>query len=111
MLRYFFDEHVVDAIAEQLRRRGVDVLTAHAAGMANQGIHDDAVLRYAADSGRVLVTQDRDFSDLAYKIQPHEGVIMLQRPLSIGECIEYLELTAQVVEPEEIRNRLVYCDW
>jgi hypothetical protein len=29
MLRYFFDEHVIEAIAEQLVARGVDVLTGH----------------------------------------------------------------------------------
>jgi hypothetical protein len=47
MLRYFFDEHVVDAIAEQPRRRGVDVLMAHAAGMANQRIHSEWAVQRA----------------------------------------------------------------
>ncbi|HEU5441816.1 MAG TPA: hypothetical protein VFU88_21220 [Ktedonobacterales bacterium] len=28
MLRYFFDEHVAEAIGEQLKLRGIDVLTA-----------------------------------------------------------------------------------
>jgi hypothetical protein len=28
VLRYFFDEHVAEAIGEQLKLRGIDVLTA-----------------------------------------------------------------------------------
>ena len=38
MLRYFFDEHVKEVIADQLKLRGIDVLTAKDAGRANQEI-------------------------------------------------------------------------
>lgn len=44
MLRYFFDEHVLGAIAEQLLARGVDVLTAQAAGLADRSIPDGDLL-------------------------------------------------------------------
>ena len=111
MLRYFFDEHMVAAIADQLTIRGVDVLTALAAGMANHSIPDEAVLRFASENGRVLVTRDRDFIELAHAISPHEGVILLQKPLGIGQFVEYLELTAKAMEPHELRNQLLYCDW
>lgn len=58
-----------------------------------------------------MVTEDRDFIDLAYKQLPHAGVIMLQRPLSIGQYVAYLELLAHVTEPAALQNQLLYCDW
>lgn len=111
MLRYFFDENMHGAVAEQLQAQGVDVLTAHAAGLSHRGIPDDEVLRCAASLGRVVVTQDRDFTQLAYTHVPHAGVILLQRPLQIGELVEYLEFMTLAAEPDDERDRLTYCDW
>lgn len=54
MLRYVFDEHVAEAIGEQLKLRGVDVLTAKGAGRANQKIADVDHLAFAVDSGTLL---------------------------------------------------------
>jgi predicted nuclease of predicted toxin-antitoxin system len=111
MLRYFFDEHVKEAIADQLKLRGIDVLTAKDAERANQEISDEDQLAFAAPQGRVLVTADRDFTVLAYARTPHEGVILLQREVEIGQYVEYLEAVSLIVEPEEIRDQLVYYDW
>lgn len=111
MLRYFFDEHVKEPIADQLKRRGIDVLTAKDAGRANQEIPDDEQLAFAVSQGRVLVTADRDFTTLAYTCTPHEGVILLQREVAIGRYVEYLEAVALIVDPDEIRDQLVYYDW
>ena len=111
MLRYYFDEHVKGPIAKGLRLRGIDVLTAQEVGLADKELPDSYQLEYAASKGRVLVTEDRDFVALAYTQTPHAGVILLQRRLSIGGFVEYLELMAHVTEPADIQDRLVYCDW
>ena len=111
MLRYYFDEHLSDVIAEQLRARGIDVLTAKDASRANRAIPDDDQLAFAYANGRVFVTKDRDYIVLAYSHIPNAGVILLQRELSIGEYVEYLELAASCYEPEEMRDRLEFCDW
>jgi len=111
VLRYFFDEHVPSAIADQLIARGIDVLTAHAAGLAHRGTDDTILLRFATSQGRVMITADRDFVALAYSEHPHEGVVLLQRRLSVGDYVEYLELMARVTEPQQMRDQLVYCDW
>lgn len=39
---YFFDEHVIAAVASRLRAQRVDVLTAFEAGRANREIADAA---------------------------------------------------------------------
>lgn len=111
MLRYYFDEHIDVAIAVQLLARGIDVLTAQAVGRAGQKIPDSQQLAYATQLDRVIVTEDRDFVALAHTPVPHAGVILLQRALSIGQSVEYLELMAQVTAPDEVRDRLIYCDW
>ncbi len=111
MLRYFVDEHVKESIADQLKLRGIDVLTAKDAGRANQEISDEEQLGFAAAQGRVLVTADRDFTVLAYTCTPHEGVILLQRRVDIGRYVEYLEAVSLIVDPEEIRDQFVYYDW
>ena len=90
MLHYYFDEHIKHVIAEQLERRGIDVLTAQVAGRAGIGISDEELLDFAASLGRVLVTEDRDFISLAYSQLPHAGVVLLQRALSIGDYLESL---------------------
>ena len=111
MLRYLFDEHVHGAIAPQLRLRGIDVLTAHEGAIAGREVTDVELLRAASQQGRVLVTQDRDFIRLATTQTPHAGIILVQRSLSIGEYVEYLDLIARVTESDEIRDRLIFCDW
>lgn len=111
MLRYFFDEHVNEAIADQLKHRGIDVLTAKDVGRANQEISDEEQLAFAASQSRVLVTADRDFTVIAYTRTPHQGVILLQREVTIGRYVEYLEAMSLIVDPQEIRDQLVYYDW
>jgi hypothetical protein len=57
------DVHVPQAITDQLRRRGVDVLTAIEDDSAQLG--DEALLEHASSLGRVLFTQDIRFKALA----------------------------------------------
>ena len=54
------------AITEQLRRRGVDVLTAIEDGAAT--LEDDQLLARASELGRVLFTQDIRFKALAPRL-------------------------------------------
>lgn len=111
LLRHYFDEHIDDTLVEPLQARGIDVLTTLAAGHANQEVPDEKQLAFATALGRVLVTQDRDFVVLSSTHIPHTGIILLQKPLAIGQYIEYLELMAKTTEADEMHDRLIYCDW
>jgi predicted nuclease of predicted toxin-antitoxin system len=110
-LRFYFDEHIDPVVAAQVRARGIDVLTTAEAARAGLGTADSDQLAYATEQGRVLVTSDRDFISLATTQMPHAGIILLQRPLSVGQTVEYLESAAQVIDSGHIRDRLVYCHW
>lgn len=108
VLLYYLDEHLA-YLGELLEMRGIDVLTTQRAGRANQEIDDPDQLAYASRLGRVLVTQDEDFAELAYESPAHAGIIWLQKDDSVGKYLEFLEYTALVLEPEEAAARkLIY---
>ena len=100
-VRYYFDEHVRSAVARYLREHGVDVLTAHEAGRANQQIPDSEQLAYSLSIHRVLVTSDADF--LNPRVVPqlatgqHAGVVRLRSApyVSIGDQGRYLRYLAE----------------
>jgi predicted nuclease of predicted toxin-antitoxin system len=59
------DHHVHAAITEGLRRRGVDVITAHEDGAA--AFEDERLLQRATQLGRVLFSQDKDLLILTHQ--------------------------------------------
>ncbi len=70
-IAFLLDEHVAHAVAQALRRRGIDAQTATEAGFL--GATDAEVLAYARQAGRVVVTHDDDFLRLDHR-QPHVGM-------------------------------------
>jgi len=103
-VRLYMDVHVPRAITDQLRRRGVEVITA-IEDQAQQ-FHDDVLLDRAGELRCVLFTQDIRFKALAEEWQrkgrPFAGVAFAH-PLraTIGELVTDLELIALASEPEE----------
>jgi Domain of unknown function (DUF5615) len=107
----YMDVHIPVAITEQLRLRGVNVLTATEES-TNQ-LSDDVLLETAFTAGRLLFTHDirframaeqwqrdgRQFAGLAYGHA--EGA-------SIGQYVRDLELIAKASEPSEWRNAVIY---
>jgi predicted nuclease of predicted toxin-antitoxin system len=105
------DVHVPYAITTGLRLRGVDVLTAQEDG--TRRFLDAILLDRATTLGRVLFSQDEDLLSEAaqrqYSGQTFAGVIYAhQLKVTIGQCINDLELIACVGEPEEFANRVEY---
>jgi hypothetical protein len=75
------DEMLSDAIAEELRAGGYDVL-AVVADPALAALPDDQILAYATAAGRALVTANiKDFMplDAAYRAagRPHAGLVLV----------------------------------
>jgi hypothetical protein len=108
-LRYYLDEDVYFAprVAAELRSRGTDVVTTVEEGRAGRGLSDPDQLTYATSQGRVMVTQDQ-------RIQPtghHSGLVIMQRRLSVGAYIDYLELLALETSPDDLLDQVHYCQW
>ncbi len=98
------DVHVPQAITDQLRRRGVDILTAVEDGAQRLG--DDSLLLRAQERGRVMFSQDIRFKALAEQWQ-REGrsfagfVFCHQLGATLGQIIADLELIAKATESAE----------
>ena len=96
------DVHTPAAITHTLRHRGVDVLTAQTDGTLQ--FPDDVLLDRATTLGRVLFTRDEDLLAEAARRQREGkffgGVIYAhQLRVTIGQCVNDLELIAKVYEP------------
>jgi hypothetical protein len=107
----YMDVHVPSAITEQLRRRGLDVLTAFEDEA--QELPDDQLLIRATQLNRVLFTQDIRFRALAEAWQaegkPFAGLIFgHQLGGTIGQFVRDSELIARASEPEEWSNTVEY---
>jgi predicted nuclease of predicted toxin-antitoxin system len=105
------DVHVPAAITVELRRRGVDVVTAQE-DAADQ-LADPDLLDRARARGRVLFTRDDDFLREGARRQrtgqPLAGIVYAhQLRVSIGQCIDDLELIAKIDEPADWANRVEY---
>ena len=107
---FYMDVHIPIAITEQLRLRGVDVLTAIEDKAAE--IPDDELLERAGSLNRVLFTQDIGFRVMAESWQRQgkifSGLIFARQMSSIGQLVGDLELIAKASEDGEWVNAVQY---
>ncbi|MEO8493480.1 MAG: DUF5615 family PIN-like protein [Planctomycetota bacterium] len=108
-LRLYMDHHVPSAITRGLQQRGIDVLTV--GDDQTEQWDDEALLQRATELNRIVFTQDDDFLAIGRSWQ-HSGrdfagiVYAQQLRVTIGQAIRDLELIAQVMSLDEMRNRI-----
>ncbi len=110
-LAFYMDHHVPRVITLGLRLRGVDVLTAYEDGASE--LEDAALLDRASELARVLFTRDDDLLGEAAKRQgegiPFYGIVYAhQLRVSIGRCVQDLELIAKAGEPADLLNGVMF---
>ncbi len=110
-IKIYTNESVPVAIAEGLKRRGIDARSCRDVG--NYGLPDEQQFDYACQNGLVIFTHDDDFLKLnaEYMAQgrEHPGLIYAhQRDYSIGECIRRIKLIVDVLSPEEMRDHIEF---
>ena len=103
-IRFHLDENVNSAIAKGLRGRGVDVTTTREAGLI--GANHEEQLKSAKSEVRVIVTHDDDL--LRVQID-HTGIVYCgQGRRAIGEIIQWLILMWEVLDSEDIKNKVEF---
>jgi Domain of unknown function (DUF5615) len=105
----YMDVHVPAPITRALLRLGVDVKTAQEDGTTK--LPDDELLDRATALNRALFTRDDDLLAEANARQRSgkffAGVIYAhQLRVTIGRCINDLEIIAKAGEPTDIHNRV-----
>ena len=93
-MRWLVDECVDAALVQRLRGGGHDVL--YVAEIAS-GATDAQVLRRASDENRLLLTEDKDFGELIFRLRvPVPGLVLLriepERHLSNGPAWKLLSI-------------------
>ena len=77
MARLYADEQFPRQVSELLMAMGHDVLTVQAAGNANLGIPDEAVLAFVISDNRAVLTLNRqDFIRLHRANSEHAGIVV-----------------------------------
>jgi hypothetical protein len=106
-IRLHLDENVSGAVAEGLRRRGVDLTTAQDAGLL--GADDVAHLEFAAAQVRTLVTHDDDFTRIHAGGMSHAGICYCPKDkYSVGELIRILVLVYECLSADDMRRHLEF---
>ena len=106
-IKFHLDENVSNAIAQGLRRRGIDVTTTPETGL--NGASDEEQVKFALGEERVIFTQDDDFLRLHQAGIAHAGITYChQRSRSLGEIIKTLTLIWEFVEPAEIKGQVEF---
>jgi predicted nuclease of predicted toxin-antitoxin system len=75
-MKFLADEGVDKPIVDLLRSSGFDI---HYVLETHQGSDDEHVLLLANEESRILITQDKDFGELVYRLQKaHQGIILIR---------------------------------
>ena len=88
------DESVDFGIILLLRQKGITVFSISEESF---GITDQEVLNIAVKKKCLLITEDKDFGELTYRLKlEHKGILLLR--LSDIPRIERIELVAKIIE-------------
>jgi predicted nuclease of predicted toxin-antitoxin system len=107
----YTNESVSVAIADGLKRRGVEAFSARDAG--NLGLTDEEQLIYAGKEKVSIFTHDTDFLQIAARWmeegRTHHGIIYChQKRYSIGECVRRLRVLTAVLSSEDMVNHIEF---
>lgn len=118
-MRLLLDVHYDFAIAEELRRRGVDAIATQKERPDLQGRGDDVILRTATLERRVVVTNNvRDFAplveDFGLRGETHFGVVFTddttfpRTHAGIGLLVRALAAFAESAPHDDMLNACLY---
>jgi len=110
-IRIYTNESVDVAIAEGLKRRGVDAFSARDTG--NLGLMDEGQLAYAGNEKAAIFTYDTDFLRIAARWmeagRTHQGIIYCHpKSYSIGECLRKLRVLTSVLSSEDMVDHIEF---
>ncbi|MDG2991671.1 DUF5615 family PIN-like protein [Candidatus Synechococcus calcipolaris G9] len=116
MLKLLVDENFDNTICRGLFRRNpmLDMVRVQDVGLS--GMDDSAILDWAAQEGRVLLTHDvatitRYAYDRVRQGQPMPGVIEIATDSPVGQVIEDLLVLVECSQEGELEGQIQYLPW
>lgn len=100
-MRFLADENVDRPVVEKLRSKDVDVLSVDE---EEKGISDREVLEKAVRENRVLITFDRDFSDVSGS---HPGIIRVTSVAEYGVIVRMVEDISESFTSSDLEDTVV----
>jgi len=113
MLTFLADEHFSHRVLRgiKLRSKNLDVVTSQTVGL--DGASDPALLAWAAEQQRILLTHDRQtipkhaYDRIRARL-PMPGVVVVSDTAPVGEAIELVTLYLESGGAEEFDNQVIY---
>ena len=104
------DANVFVPMVLGLRKMGHDIFDLKEEGL--DYLSDPDVFRLAQDKGRILITMDKDFSNiLLYPPGDHHGIIIVKLyRLKVAEATKRFLDRMKDIDPEDISKNLVIID-
>ena len=105
-MEFYADENFPLRVVEELRRLGHDVLTAFEDNRANQSITDRDILSRATETGRILLTLNRQHFKLLHRqVTGHAGIVICtEDPDRSGQANRII---LSITKGEDPRGRLI----
>ncbi len=109
-IKLYLDEDISHTVAEVLRSRGYDVLSAHEVGMRSKA--DDEQLDYAIENERTLITFNaRHFAPLVKKLyeegREHFGIVVSNQ-INLSEMVKLVIEMLKICKVNDLKNSLVW---
>lgn len=113
MLRFVADENFNNRILRALRRETPELDVIRVQDTEIYQASDPAVLEWAAQNGRVLLTHDINtmtkYANERLQLgEAMPGVMVVSDDAAIGSVLDEIWLYATTAEPQEVENRIVY---
>ena len=112
-MTFYLDENLSPRIAEILRARGLDVVSAYEVG--NTRLDDRSQLRYAVGTGRAIVTCDiRDFTELTGEFiaanLEHAGIVLVPPTFPTDDFATIADAVEHIARqhPDGLNGAVVY---
>ncbi len=113
MIRFLADENLSGPLQAALKQKlpNFDMIRVQDTGI--YGAPDEQVLEYAADTGRILLTHDKNtMIPLAYERMAAGlimlGVIYIDKPFDFDLVIRDFEFIVRVDEPDYFENKVLW---
>ncbi len=104
-IKLYADEHVGRPIVNNLRNKGIDIISTEEAG--NKGKSDEEQLEFACANSRAVLTMDSDYL-LLREPSSHYGIFFISKRKPDREIVSRIMELIELLDQKEAMGIVVY---